>query len=254
MNAAAQSTMLPMLGNVEQQLIEAFKSGGGVPYASFEGFAASLAEMSAMRFDHNLVDAQVPLVPGIVEQLESGIDVARHGLRLRPRHQRQAKQWPNSRFSGYDCSEEAIERGRTEARDWGLANANHEVRDVSKLGGAEQFDLITTFDAVHDQADPAGMLASVSRLLRPAGTYLCADVGASSEVGDNLEHPLGPGLYTISLFHCMTVSLEQGGAGLGAMWGEQTALAMLADAGFTNVAIERVESDIFNNYYLATKE
>ena len=87
-NAAAMATMCPMLGNVERELIEAFKNGGGVPYASFEGFAASMAEMSAMRFDHNLVDAQIPLVPGIVEQLEAGIDRRRHGLRLGPRDQR----------------------------------------------------------------------------------------------------------------------------------------------------------------------
>ena len=252
-NAAAMATMCPMLGNVERELIEAFKNGGGVPYASFEGFAASMAEMSAMRFDHNLVDAQIPLVPGIVEQLEAGIDVADMGCGSGHAINVMAKHWPNSRFSGYDFSEEAIERGRAEARDWGLENASFEVRDVSKLDGSAQFDLITTFDAVHDQADPAGMLASVSRLLRPGGAYLCADVAAASDVADNLEHPLGPGIYTISLFHCMTVSLAQGGAGLGAVWGEQKALERLGDAGFANVDVQQVEGDIFNNYYIATK-
>jgi hypothetical protein len=52
--------------------------------------------------------------------------------------------------------------------------------------------------------------------------------------------------------HCLTVSLAQGGAGLGAMWGEQTARRMLVEAGFTRVDVVRIDGDILNNYYVAT--
>ena len=79
------------------------------------------------------------------------------------------------------------------------------------------------------------------------------DIAASSNVEDNADHPLGPFLYTVSTMHCMTVSLALDGMGLGAVWGEQTALAMLADAGFTNVNVEHVPGDIFNVYYVAQK-
>ena len=58
------------------------------------------------------------------------------------------------------------------------------------------------------------------------------DPAASSHLHENLEHPMGPFLYTVSTMHCMTVSLEQGGVGLGTAWGEQSARRMLADAGF----------------------
>ena len=79
------------------------------------------------------------------------------------------------------------------------------------------------------------------------------DIAASSHLHENLEHPLAPALYTASIFHCMTVSLANGGPGLGTMWGEQTALAILREAGFDDVTIERIESDFLNEYYIARK-
>jgi len=80
-----------------------------------------------------------------------------------------------------------------------------------------------------------------------------ADIKASSNLADNIEIPWAPMSYTISTMHCMTVSLALGGAGLGAMWGEQKARHMLADAGFTQVDVKQIEGDIFNSYYIATK-
>jgi hypothetical protein len=79
------------------------------------------------------------------------------------------------------------------------------------------------------------------------------DVAASSHLHENVEHPLGPFLYTVSTMHCMTVSLEQGGDGLGTVWGEQKAKQMLSDAGFGGVEVKQVEGDILNNYYIARK-
>jgi hypothetical protein len=78
------------------------------------------------------------------------------------------------------------------------------------------------------------------------------DIAASSKVSENLDLPMGPLMYTISCMHCMTVSLARDGVGLGAMWGEQIARQMLAEAGFTRVEVKQVEGDLFNNYYIAT--
>jgi 2-polyprenyl-3-methyl-5-hydroxy-6-metoxy-1,4-benzoquinol methylase len=253
-NLATFGLFVPLIGNVEDELVEAFKNGGGVPYSSYGTFHSVMAENSGMRFDHNLIDTQIPLVPGIVERLGAGIDVADMGCGSGHAVNLMAKQWPNSRFTGYDFSDEALAVARAETAELGLTNTAFEVQDVSKMTGAEQFDLVTTFDAVHDSADPAGFLASAARLLRPGGTYLCADIAASSDVADNVEHPLAPFMYTISLYHCMTVSLAEGGVGLGAMWGEQKAQKMLAEAGFTSIDVQRVEGDVLNNYYIATKD
>jgi ubiquinone/menaquinone biosynthesis C-methylase UbiE len=252
-NLAFMAQLIPLLAGVEDELITAFREGGGVPYSSFPKFTTLMASGSARRFDHNLVRAQVPLVPGIVERLEKGIDVADLGCGSGHAVNLMSREWPNSRFVGYDFSGEAIAEARREAAEWGLSNASFEVQDASKIAGEARFDLITTFDAVHDQANPAGFLETAARLLRPDGAYLCADFAASTDVAKNTDHPLSPFIYGASLFHCVTVSLAQGGEGLGAMWGEEKALEMLHNAGFTNVEVKRVEGDILNNYYIATK-
>ena len=82
------------------------------------------------------------------------------------------------------------------------------------------FDFVTSFDAIHDQANPLGVLTGIRKSLAPGGVYIAQDIKGSSHHHENVDHPLGPLLYTISCLHCMTVSLAQGGEGLGAMWGQ----------------------------------
>ena len=142
---------------------------------------------------------------------------------------------------------------QAQAEEWGLENVRFEQRDVTSLRASEAFDWILTLDAVHDQAHPDRVLAGIAQALRPDGIYFCVDVSASSHVHENIDHPLGPALYTVSTMHCMTVSLAYEGAGLGAVWGEQTAMAMLADAGFSKVTAEHVEGDPINVTYICRR-
>ncbi len=200
-NLAEFMQFIAMLGTVEDGIVQAFKEGGGVPYSGFGQFTTLMAENSASRFDLNLVETQIPLVPGIVPRLDEGIDVADMGCGSGHAINLMAGQWPNSRFTGFDFSEEGIAAARKEANTGGLANAFFEVADIPAIEGGDRFDLVTTFDAVHDQADPAGMLATVSRVLRADGHYLCADIAAATDVGGNLDHPLGPFGYSVSMFH-----------------------------------------------------
>lgn len=134
-----------------------------------------------------------------------------------------------------------------------MDNLKFEVGDATDLGYSEEFDLITTFDAVHDQAAPDRVLASIGSALRSDGLYLMQDIKASSEVQNNVDHPAGPFLYAISVMHCMTVSLAVGGKGLGTMWGRELALEMLGEAGFANVEVKQLEHDFQNEYFLSTK-
>jgi 2-polyprenyl-3-methyl-5-hydroxy-6-metoxy-1,4-benzoquinol methylase len=163
-----------------------------------------------------------------------------------------AQAFPRSTFIGYDFSAEAVAAGNATAEQMGLSNAHFEVQDVSKLNCASQFDLITAFDAIHDQAQPATVLRRIADALKPRGIFLMVDIAASSKLEENLDRMFGPWMYTISCMHCMTVSLALDGEGLGAMWGEQKALQMLDEAGFTKVEVKKIETDQFNNYYLAT--
>lgn len=252
-NLANMAEFISMMGNVEDQIADCFKNGGGVPYSEFPKFQEAMRQESAAVFDATLLEVTLPMVPGLIEKLEAGIDVADvgcgagHGINI------MARAFPKSRFVGYDFSEEGIALGRAEAKEWGLENARFELKDAATLDGSTKFDFITTFDAIHDQAAPDKVLAGIAASLKPGGTYLCVDIQAHSEHAGNMDHPLGPALYAISTFHCMTVSLAYQGQGLGTCWGEQVAHKMLKDVGFKNIETKTVEGDILNNYYIATR-
>jgi winged helix-turn-helix protein/methyltransferase family protein len=251
-NMAFQAQYVGLLADVEGDIIGAFREGGGVPYARFPRFQALMGEDSAAVVDANLLQTVLPSVPGLVDRLSAGIDVADVGCGQGHAINVMAAAFPGSRFTGLDISEEGIAAGRAEAEAGGLGNVAFEVIDAVQLPG--NYDFITTFDSIHDQARPDLALSAIHDALRPHGTYLMVDVDASSSPEDNIGHPLGPYLYTFSLFHCMTVSLAvPGGMGLGAAWGTQLAQEMLDEAGFTNVDLQRIEGDFVNAYYVCTK-
>lgn len=252
-NLAAFAQYVPQLGSVEDEILGCFEKGGGVPYSSFPRFQSIMAEDSGQTVLPALIDDILPLVPGLIGRLEEGIDVLDVGCGSGRALNMMASTFPNSRFYGYDFSTEGIAAGRALATAFGVTNLQFEVMDVAWMEDYSCFDLITTFDAVHDQAKPDAVLAAINRALRPDGVYLMQDIAGSSEVGNNRDHPLGPLLYTISCLHCMTVSLADGGMGLGAMWGQERAETMLADAGFRGVEVHRLDHDIQNAYYICRK-
>ena len=250
-NMASTTQWFSVLGKVEDEVIDRFVRGGGVPYSCYCRFHEVMAEESAQTTIGGLLDHILPLVPGLVGQLEQGIDVLDVGCGAGRAMNFLAEAFPRSRFAGYDFSEEAIALARTHARDRGLTNVRFEVRDAAAINEKSQYDLITAFDAIHDQAQPARVLAEIAAALRPGGTFLMQDIAGSSYVEKNIGRPLSPLVYTISCMHCMTVSLASGGAGLGAAWGEELATAMLRDAGFRHVAVSTLPHDMLNSYYVA---
>jgi len=252
-NLATMAEFLSQFGLVEDGIVEAFERGGGVPYAGFPKFQRQMAALSAQIFDATLLDATLPLVPGLTDRLAAGIDVADVGCGQGHAINLIAQAYPASRLVGYDFSTEAVAAGIVEARVMGLTNATFEKKDISMLGETARFDLITAFDSIHDQAQPRKVLKGIHDALKPGGTFLMVDIAANSTLAGNMEHPMAPAFYAISTFHCMTVSLALGGEGLGTMWGEQTARELLAEAGFKRVEVKQVEGDIMNAYYVCQK-
>lgn len=250
-NMAATMQWVAVLGRVEDDVLEAFAHGQGVPYSAYHRFHEVMAEESAQTVVAALEDHIVPIVPGLVDRLDAGIDVLDVGCGSGQAINALAARFPNSRFAGYDFSAEAIARARAEAERLGIANARFEVRDVAALDERAAFDLITAFDAIHDQAKPDVVLANVAKALREGGVFLMQDIAGSSHVHEDKAHPLGAFLYTISCMHCMSVSLAHGGPGLGAMWGKELALKMLAEAGFGDVEVKTLAHDVMNYYYVA---
>jgi ubiquinone/menaquinone biosynthesis C-methylase UbiE len=169
---------------------------------------------------------------------------------------RLAELFPKSSFVGMDLSGEAIQAALQEARGKGLKNIEFMAGDLSdfdETAGPESFDFITTFDAVHDQTKPLNVLRGIQRALKRDGVYLMQDIKGSSYVYNNIAHPIGTFLYTVSCMHCMTVSLAQGGEGLGAMWGEEKTREYLQRAGFRSVEKHELAHDIQNNWYVIRK-
>ncbi len=252
-NMASVAQFIPLLGTVEDRIVECFSAGGGVPYAEFPGFHRVMAEESDQSVCSALLDAILPLAPGAIADLERGIDVLDVGCGSGRAMNLLAQRFPNSRFAGYDICPDAVANARAEAAERGVTNARFELRDAAMLDETERYDLITAFDAIHDQARPAAVLAGIARALRPEGIFLMQDIHGSSHVHKNLDHPLAPMMYTISCMHCMTVSLASDGDGLGAMWGKELALKMLADAGFCTITVQQLPHDILNIYYVARR-
>ena len=258
--AAAPANLAPfmqyisVLGSVEDRIIECFRNGGGVPYSEFLRFHEVMAEDSGQTVVAALFDSILPLVPGLLEALDKGIEVLDIGCGRGRALNLMASAFPRSRFTGYDFAEEAIQDGRAEAGRQKLENIRFEVKNVTSFGETERYDLITAFDAIHDQAKPDTVLKSVATALRPDGTFLMQDIAGSSHLHKNLDHPAAPFLYTVSCMHCMSVSLALNGAGLGTMWGEEKALEMLKAAGFVRVETRRLPHDFQNVFYIARKK
>jgi 2-polyprenyl-3-methyl-5-hydroxy-6-metoxy-1,4-benzoquinol methylase len=252
-NMAVFTQYMSVLGSVEDKVVDCFKKGGGVPYSEFKRFHEVMAEDSGQSVVSSLFDHILPLVPGLTGKLENGIKVLDLGCGRGRALNMMAEMFPNSKFYGYDLSGEAINYARDCADKAGLSNVSFEVKDLTEFDIKEEFDFVTTFDAVHDQARPDNLLKGIYNVLKDDGVYLMQDIAGSLYHHNNIDHPLGTLLYTVSCMHCMTVSLAQDGMGLGAMWGKEQATEMLRQTGFTSIEIKELEHDIQNYYYIIRK-
>ena len=250
-NLAPMSGMLTGLAPRLDDVTEAFRSGGGVAYANYRPhFTHAMDAIGRARFDQLLVKAYLPTAAGLTDRLAAGSRAGDVGCGTGHCLNLMAAAFPTSEFVGFDLSDEAIALGRAEASAMGLRNVSFEVTDVLKLPVDPAFDVLFAFDAIHDQADPAGVLARIHSALRPGGELFMVDIKASSNLEDNIAEPDRVMIYGLSVMHCMEVSLASGGAGLGTAWGTQLATQMLHDAGFAEVGVHDIEADPTNCIYV----
>ncbi len=249
-NLAEFAQYVSILGQVETAIVDVFRKGGGVNYPAYERFHELMAESSRTTLEATLLTRTLPLVPGLVDRLAAGMDVLDVGCGEGVAIRMMAHRFPRSRFVGLDFAAEAIASATAEARRAGLTNARFLAQDAASFSSPSSFDFITAFDAIHDQAAPRRVLRGIREALRPDGVLLMVDIATSSHLERNIENPLAPFLFTVSTMHCMTVSLAQGGEGLGACWGEEKARELLAEAGFGSVEVSQVEGDPLNAYYV----
>ncbi len=252
-NFAVFAQYVPLLAGIEDDIVECFRHGGGVPYARVPRFQEVMEEESSQSVLPVLEDHILPLVPGLTDRLAAGIRVVDVGCGRGRALQQLASSYPASTFVGIDLSEDAVAHATARAADAGLANLTFVAGDAALLDDRLEpgsIDLALSFDAIHDQVDPDAMLRGIHTALAPDGTYLAQDIDGSSTHDGDRDNPIGPLLYTISTFHCMTVSLAGDGAGLGAMWGRERALEHFHRAGFGDVEVHTLEHDPQNAYYV----
>jgi SAM-dependent methyltransferase len=243
--------MLPAEVGVFDQVVRAFRSGGGVPQSQYSDMMwDGLERFTSTWFENLLLQQWVPAMPDVKAHLERGCDVADVGCGRGRGLIKLAQAFPRSRYTGYDNFGPTVARATANAREAGVSErVRFEERDVSK-GLPAQFDVITTFDVVHDAVDPLQLLKSIRKALRPGGVYVCLDINCSDKLEEN-ANPLGAMFHGVSVFYCMTTSLANKGAGLGTLGFHEAKVRELCEkAGFRSVRRVPLENP-FNNLYEA---
>ena len=230
-------SQLPQTMAVLERLPEAFASGLGLPYDAFgpEG-ARGIERGFAPWYRTFLVPLAIPSLEGMRERLERGARVADVGCGSGVALLELARAFPRSEFHGFELSKHAIARAEANRVEAALANARfHDARGEA-LPADGSFDLVLSFDCLHDMTRPAEVAAAVRRSLRPDGTWFVADIkGRGSFAADVEKNPMAALMYGMSVMTCMSSALsEPGGAGLGTLGLPESALRALGEAaGFT---------------------
>lgn len=240
----------PQLAQLDR-LADAFQKGGGVPQSAYgETMWDGFERFSGTSFENFLLPVWLPGMPGVQAKLDQGAAVADVGCGRGRALIKLAQAFPNSLYTGYDAYEPTIALATARARDAGVGDrVRFECRDVAK-GLPVQYDIITTFEVVHDAVDPAGLLKAIREGLKPGGIYVCLEMNCADRQEENTG-PLAATMYGASMLYCMTTSLANNGAGLGTLGLPESKLKeMCAEAGFTSV--RRVPLDNpFNSLYEA---
>jgi 2-polyprenyl-3-methyl-5-hydroxy-6-metoxy-1,4-benzoquinol methylase len=244
-----------MVGIVQPlpQVLAAFRSGEGVPYADYPAdFVEGQGDMNRVQFVNLLASEWLPALPDVEERLRSGsarvADVACgtgwSSISI-------AKAYPDVQVDGIDLDPGSIMLARSAAAAEGVGErVDFQVRDAADPELADRYDLVTVFEAIHDLAKPVEALAAIRELLVDGGVALVADEKVADEFtapGDDVERVM----YGWSILHCLPVGrVEQPSAETGTAMRESTFRRYAEDAGFDDVQVVPIEHDFWRFYRL----
>ncbi|MFD6111376.1 class I SAM-dependent methyltransferase [Streptomyces yangpuensis] len=241
--------MLPGLWQPYEQLVEAFRTGGGVPQADYPpAVFDGMSRFTGSWFESVMIDDWLSTFPHVIGKLERGSHVADVGCGAGRALIVLANAFPRSRFTGFDVFPAQVERARANAERAGVADrVTFRTLDVAQ-GLPDRYDIVTTFDVIHDAADPRGLLAAIRSAVKDNGDYLMLEANSRDRPEDNVG-PAASLMYGFSVFYCMTTSLADDGAALGTCGlPETTVRALCTEAGFGEVTRCPTE-DPFNALY-----
>jgi 2-polyprenyl-3-methyl-5-hydroxy-6-metoxy-1,4-benzoquinol methylase len=234
----------------EPQVTEAFRTGAGIGWHQHDGEVfAGCERFFRPGYIANLTESWLPALDGVTGRLRAGARVADIGCGHGASTILMAQAFPESTFTGSDYHEESILEARKRAADAGLTDrVSFEVASAQTFGGGP-YDLVTSFDCLHDMGDPVGAARHVHEQLAPDGTWMVVEPRAEDTVAGNLN-PVGRVYYSFSTFLCVPGALAQdGGYSLGAQAGEAVIGRLAGDAGFGS--FRRVAETPFNLVYEA---
>ena len=220
----------------ESQITDAFRTGAGMGWHEHHDDVPLGCEMFFRPgYLANLVPSWIPALDDVEAKLAAGARVADVGCGLGASTVLLAQAFPKSRLAGSDYHAASIELARKRAAEAGVEDRTRfEVATAQDFPGTG-YDLVATFDCLHDMGDPLGAARHVRETLAPDGTWLIVEPYAGDAVADNLN-PVGRAYYGFSTYLCVPNALSQnGGYALGAQAGEAAISDVVREAGFTRV-------------------
>jgi 2-polyprenyl-3-methyl-5-hydroxy-6-metoxy-1,4-benzoquinol methylase len=237
----------PSIWNVPR-IMEAFRKGGGISYSDIgEEIPEAIERFFGPGYRNFLAREWLAAVPGLTAKLEKGAWVADVGCGCGQSTVAIAKAFPNSRVLGIDYHGPSIERARRLASASGLINIEFVQAPAEQVPRDRKYDLICSFDCIHDMVNPRGTIKRIHEVLATDGVYIWSEPNCSANAHEN-RNPVGRTFHAISPLHCMTVSLAHGGEGLGTVIGEQGARALAKEAGFTHFERLPIQNP-FNQFF-----
>lgn len=247
---AGNFQMLPTFYRNAAQVADAFRTGGGVPQTEYgEEFWTGFERFTRAQFLNHLLQEWIPGLDGVENKLQQGARVADVGCGNGQALIILARAFPRSHFVGYDNYPLAVDTARRRVEEAGLKDRiSIQLHDVGD-GLPQAYDLVTTFDVIHDMVAPVVALREIRAALAPGGTLMWTEFNVSDELGENLEHPvnLGKFAYSASTMYCLTTSLARSGAGIGTCIGHR-AEELAREAGFEHVRRLQI-NDPFTTVY-----
>jgi 2-polyprenyl-3-methyl-5-hydroxy-6-metoxy-1,4-benzoquinol methylase len=233
------------------RLSGAFRSGIGLTYDDLgRGCAHHVERMLGPVTRALLVPVVIPALDGVQAKLEGGAMVADVGCGAGLALELLAQAFPQSQFHGYDLSRHAIETARDRMTRAGLVNVEFHHDRAEDISHDLSFDLVLTFDCMHDMTRPDRAIDAIRRSLKPDGTWLIKDIRSAPDFADNLKNPMLALMYASSVATCMSSAMsEPDGLGLGTLgFNAEVAEAMVRAGGFTGFRVHDFP-DKANLYY-----
>ncbi|MFZ0213136.1 MAG: class I SAM-dependent methyltransferase [Candidatus Acidiferrales bacterium] len=241
----------PSICNISK-IVEAFQKGGGISYAKIgKEIPHAIERFFRPGYINFLTSMWLPAISGLVEKLQRGAAVADVGCGCGQSTIAMAKAYPKSKVLGIDFHAPSIKRAKSLAKNAKLKNVKFLRAAAHEIPKDKKFDLICSFDCIHDMVDPKATLKAIHGALADDGVYLWSEPNASANAHEN-RNPIGKAFHSISPMHCMTVSLAHNGAGLGTVIGEEGARALARGAGFKRFERLPIQNP-FNQFFALRK-